>query len=29
MTGAHERVMRPLPYAIGRLTSRVTRVLGR
>jgi peptidoglycan pentaglycine glycine transferase (the first glycine) len=29
MTGAQERVMKPLPYAIGRLTSRVSRVLAR
>lgn len=29
MTGAHERVTSPLPYAIGRFTSRVSRVLGR
>jgi lipid II:glycine glycyltransferase (peptidoglycan interpeptide bridge formation enzyme) len=29
MTGAHERVTRPLPYAIGRVTTRVARVLGR
>ena len=29
MTGAHERVTKPLPYAVGRITSRVTRVLRR
>jgi lipid II:glycine glycyltransferase (peptidoglycan interpeptide bridge formation enzyme) len=29
MTGAQERVMKPLPYAIGRLTSRMSRVLAR
>ncbi len=29
MTGAHERVTRPLPYAIGRFTSRVARVIRR
>ncbi|HEX2469271.1 MAG TPA: GNAT family N-acetyltransferase [Candidatus Limnocylindrales bacterium] len=29
MTGAHERVTRPLPYAIGRLTSRAARLLRR
>ena len=29
MTGAHERVTRPLPYAIGRITARVARVVAR
>jgi lipid II:glycine glycyltransferase (peptidoglycan interpeptide bridge formation enzyme) len=29
MTGAQERVTKPLPYAVGRLTSRVARILGR
>lgn len=29
MTGAHERVTRPLPYALGRLTARAARVLKR
>ncbi len=29
MTGAQERVTKPLPYALGRLTSRVARVVGR
>ena len=29
MTGAHERVMRPSRYAIGRVTARVERVVGR
>ena len=29
MTGAHERVMRPSRYAIGRVAARVERVVGR
>ncbi|HET7494166.1 MAG TPA: GNAT family N-acetyltransferase, partial [Candidatus Limnocylindrales bacterium] len=29
MTGAHERVMRPMRYAIGRAAARVARLVGR
>lgn len=29
MTGAYERAMKPLPYAVGRIASRVARVLSR
>jgi hypothetical protein len=29
MTGAHERVMRPSRYAIGRMAARLDRMVGR
>ena len=29
MTGAHERVIRPWRYGVGRLTNRAARIIGR